>query len=226
MSNVTPDQLQPQPPVYNAAPPQVTEPANKGSKPRWYRRGWVIAVASLLLGVMIGSAGAAADPKDSPEYHAVAQRLSDVRGRLQASQSDLSSTKTELARVAGDLPAREAALKKAQAAIDNREAALDGRAASVKAAEKAVAKRERAVGLAETEIANNTIPGDGIFQVGVDMKAGTYKTSGHRGCYYAVNADANGNRIKSNNITNGPAVVSVSDGEFFETSRCADFVLQ
>lgn len=89
-------------------------------------------------------------------------------------------------------------------------------------------KREKAVGIVETEVKNNTIPGDGTYEVGKDMKAGTYKTAGPDGsqCYSSVNGDANGTDIKSNNLSAGPSTVQVSNGEFFETSGCKDWILQ
>ena len=60
------------------------------------------------------------------------------------------------------------------------------------------------------------------------MEPGFYKTSDRRGCCYAVNADANGNgnNLESDNITSGPATVTVSAGEYFETAGCADWILQ
>lgn len=50
-----------------------------------------------------------------------------------------------------------------------------------------------------------------------------YKTPGMTTCYHAVNADANGNNVMSNHITDGPATVTVSSGEYFETRGCADW---
>jgi hypothetical protein len=225
------------------------------AKPPWYKRGWVKAVALVLLGVVLGSAIAStSDPRDSAEYKALTQDVERTRTQLQSTedesassqdelsstqdelastqaelssaQDELSSTKAKLVEVVGDLPAREKAVEKAEAAAKSRQEALDQREADVRAAAEAVAEREQAVGAAETEIANNTIPGEGVFQVGVDMQAGLYRTSGAADCYYAVLADANGNNIKSNNITSGPATVTVAAGDYFETSRCADWILQ
>lgn len=226
----------------SAEPEQSREqsaPAN--TKRPWYKRGWVMAVAALVLGLIIGAAGAgSADPMDSPEYQALSQDLQDTREQLQSTEDDLqstedeletargevSSTEADLEELTGDLPAREKAVEKAQAALDKRADALDMAEADVRKAAKAVAKREQAVGNVETEIAENTIPGEGVFQVGVDMKSGSYKTTGSADCYYAVLGDPNGNNIKSNNITSGPATVTVSESEYFETSGCADWVLQ
>lgn len=68
--------------------------------------------------------------------------------------------------------------------------------------------------------------GDGTYQVGKDIKAGTYKTKGPRSsdvldsCYWARNKDASGDPgaiIANNNIT-GPGVVTVNAGEVFDVS--------
>ncbi len=60
------------------------------------------------------------------------------------------------------------------------------------------------------------------------MEPSFYKTSDSEDCCYAVNPDANGNGNGngSDNITSGPATVTVSAGEYFETAGCADWILQ
>ncbi len=181
----------------------------------------------MVTGLVIGAASAGvADPQDSAEYQTLNQKLSETQADLDDSQDELAATEKELQQVAGDVPAREKAVVDAEDALKTREKAVAKSEAGLRRAEKAVSRRERAVGIAEKQIANNTIPGDGVFEVGVDMKPGTYKTGGSGNCYYAVLADANGNNIKSNNITAGPATVSVVAGDYFETTRCADWVLQ
>lgn len=219
-----------------------------GNSTPWYKRGWVIAVAGLVLGLIIGTATAGtSDPKQSPEYKSLSadlgssrhqveendaklssteDKLSSTQDELTSTQDELASTKSRLTDVVGDLPAREKAVKKGEAALRARSADLRKAEGRLRAKSKAVARRERKVGIVEKDIAKNTIAGDGTYQVGVDMKPGLYKTSGSTDCYYAVNGDANGNDIKSNNITSGPATATVKPGEYFETSGCADWVLQ
>ena len=75
-----------------------------------------------------------------------------------------------------------------------------------------VKKPRKKVGIVETEIARNTISGEGIYQVGKDMKAGTYKTSGAEGCYYAILNSTNTSDIADNNNIDGPAFVTVNSG--------------
>lgn len=220
MSNIAPnEQFAP----YGA--PQMQAPILP--KPPWWKRTWVVAVAAGLLGIGIGGASAgSADVTTTPEYKSIAADLDQANADLDQAKDDLADTSAELEEIAGDLPAREDAVEDAEAELEQSRAKLDKREKELERAEASVAKREKAVGVIEKEIEANTIPGDGVFEVGVDMKAGAYKTSGSTDCYYAVNGDANGNDIKSNNITSGPATVTVNSGEFFETQGCADWVLQ
>ena len=184
-------------------------------------------MGALLLGMIIGGASAGtADPRDSADYKTVVQDLDQTREELDSSEDELASAEADLEDIAGDLPAREEAVAQTEIALKECEEAVAKSESEVRKASAAVARREKAVGIVEKEIANNTIPGDGVFEVGVDMKPGFYKTSGAAGCYYGVNGDANGNNIKSNNITDGPATVAVAAGEYFETQGCADWILQ
>lgn len=216
-------------------------------KPRWYRNSWIIAATALVLGVAIGSVAAASDPTASSEYKlltadlndrdaqlataqtdvdAAREELAQTKGELESARNDATSAQEQMVKLKGDLPKREAALKVERSRLNSRAAKLETREASLRDAESAVAKRERAVGIVEQEIKSNTVAGDGIYEVGTDMKPGTYKSTGNSDCYYAINNDANGNSIDSNNIVSGNAVVQVPAGKFFETTRCSDWVLQ
>ncbi|MBB5920069.1 hypothetical protein FHR81_001099 [Actinoalloteichus hoggarensis] len=76
-----------------------------------------------------------------------------------------------------------------------------------------------------------TIQG-GNYVVGTDMVAGTWRTDGPAdsvipNCYWARNSDASGElgAILANGNTEGPATVTVSDGEVFESSGCEPWSL-
>ncbi|CAM4057340.1 hypothetical protein [Janibacter anophelis] len=68
------------------------------------------------------------------------------------------------------------------------------------------------------------IPGDGTFEVGVDVEPGTYisdaPSSGS--CYWARLSSPTGtDNILDNNISRGQSIVTISTSDaFFETSRC------
>jgi hypothetical protein len=216
---------QPAPAAVNGpVPPQASPPTRK---PAWYRRTWVVAVVVGIIGITLGAATAGStDPKTTPAYQSLAEErdslaadLDSTQGDLDQTRSDLSSAQSDLETIAGDLPEREAAVKEAESAVAKREAA-------VTRAEQDVTKREKAVGIVETTIADNTISGEGMYKVGTDIKAGTYKTAGHPGCYYAVLNSTDTFDIANNNNIDGPAFVTVAAGQYLQLARCADWVWQ
>jgi flagellar biosynthesis GTPase FlhF len=71
----------------------------------------------------------------------------------------------------------------------------------------------------------NTLPGDGLFAVGADIRPGRFRTGGPSGgnpvgCYYAILNSPDTSEIATNNITKGPAIVDLSAGKYFETQSC------
>lgn len=70
--------------------------------------------------------------------------------------------------------------------------------------------------------------GPGTWEVGVDVAAGKYKTTGGAQCYWArLQAnDGSFGDIIDNGLGAGPQTVTIRDGEYFETQRCADWELQ
>jgi len=89
---------------------------------------------------------------------------------------------------------------------------------------KQLERREARIARQERIVARSQIPGDGIYVVGEDVAPGTYRSAGANGCYYAFMSDVSaGAEIVDNNLTNGPAVVTLVAGDVFETSSCADW---
>ena len=67
---------------------------------------------------------------------------------------------------------------------------------------------------------------DGTYQVGRDIPAGRYRTPGSPdGCYWAVLNSTDTSDIADNDNFNGPAVVDVSNGKFFEVSGGCEWAL-
>jgi len=71
------------------------------------------------------------------------------------------------------------------------------------------------------------IPGDGTYQVGVDVKPGTYVSKGPQdgNCYYARLSGSDGfSDIIANGNTSGQIVVTIKKTDkFFETNGCNDW---
>lgn len=203
----------------------------QGDEPRGvplYRRGWLLGAAGgLVLGLLVGVAGSGqTDVTKDPAYVKLAKSRAGDKSQAAA---QLAQTKSDLAKARaalGTLPAREAALKTAQRKLKAGQGQLHSDQAALKQSSASVAARERKVGLVEKDIANNTLSGDGLYEVGTDMKAGTYKTSGTAGCYYAILNSTNTSDIADNNNTDGPALVTLNSGKYFETAGCADWVVQ
>lgn len=202
-------------------------------KPRWYRRAWVIAPLAALIALALGyGAAASQDVRNTKEYRTVAayrdatqealeetqQSLDEARQSLDQAIGEKAQLELDKKKLEGDIPKRETAVKQAEAAVKKRER-------KVAARERAVLKREKVVGIVEKEIAANTVS-DGIYEVGVDIKAGTYRKKGGSGCYYAILNSPDTSDIATNNLTDGPAIVTLSAGQYFDTTRCGDWVLQ
>lgn len=63
---------------------------------------------------------------------------------------------------------------------------------------------------------------DGTYEVGIDIVAGKYKTSGSDSCYWSrLRAnDGSTDDIIDNELGAGPKIVTVKAGEYFETQDC------
>ena len=121
--------------------------------------------------------------------------------------------------------AEEQAKKKAEDDLSEAQAALDERSAELEAREADLIAREEAVGIREKEIEENSF-GDGIFQVGVDIQPGRYRTEGTpSGCYWARLASRDD--IIDNNFGDGQQIVDIlASDTFFESSSCGRWILQ
>ena len=82
----------------------------------------------------------------------------------------------------------------------------DKRDKAVAAAKETIDKYDSVI----NRIERDTIDGSsGIYIVGEDISAGTYRADASVGCYYQVSADINGDDIITNGNVDGPVVVQV-----------------
>ena len=204
--------------------------------------GWplgVVIVVGLLVafGIGSGSSDARADDAEADAVDAVrrAELAVDARERAQDDVAAAGETITELedevARLEGrvermrgeieqaDVDARakvEAELAEQQAALDARSAELDQRSSGLDA-------RDAAISQTEQRIEQNSF-GNGVWEVGVDIQPGKYKTAGTTDCYWSK-LTASGDII-DNDIVDGPSTVIIEGSVFtFTSSDCGTWTL-
>lgn len=207
------------PPAAQHASPAAMTPTPSTPGGPFYTRKWFVGVAAAVVGLGIGAASAGTtDPKSSDEYKALSSRFEETKSDLSGTKSDLAESQKVAAQI-NEVADREAALttREEDAAAAEKQVKVDA---------AAVLKREKAVGIAEDDIESNTISGDGMYEVGEDIKAGTYKTKGSSGCYYAVLNSTDNFDIATNGNIDGTGAATVRDGQYFSVSRCADWVRQ
>jgi len=193
-------------------PPGQPPPQGAPRKPKraWWKARWVPLVGVGVVALAIGNAtgGGAAPP---------------------APPAPAAKTVTVSAPVLPAVTSVKPASAEEQAAIDAKNTQADQRSTALDQRESAVAAREKAVGTTEATIAANTIPGDGTFLVGKDVKPGTYRTTGPKSgssCYWQRSGDASGTNIIANDNIAGPTVVDIKSSDVaFKTSRCAAWTL-
>jgi hypothetical protein len=220
----------------------MTTTSPQGTHPRFYQRTWVIITATafvaLVFGTVIGIRGA--DATGDPKYKAQTENLTAAKSELAFAKASLGDAQESLAEtedraadledrlkaVEGHLDERKAALRKREADLKKTVLALRDRKALLKEAKADLLEREEAVTAAEALIEDTTVPGDGTFQVGVDIERGLYSSAGKQGCHYAVTGDADRTDVLINKQTAGPATVSLRADTWFVTRGCAEWTRQ
>lgn len=190
------------------------------------RKRWGLVLSSVLvIGALVGGVFWGMniiDPKESEEYLALSESQSAVAAELDTLKADYDELENGIA-------GREDAVEERGAALDERAANLDTRDQELQEAEDKVVAREKAVGKIEVEQLENSVD-SGVWTVGSDIKAGTYRTKESVGsdCYWAVlQTGTNGSDIIDNGIPGGGRpTVTVKKGQDFESQRCGTWVKQ
>lgn len=163
----------------------------------WIRKRWVQLLAAGIVGLIIGSASGGGGPTKA-DLDAANKRASDFQAQVITAQQEASTAKTSA------------------------EAALTEERAKIAASQKALDAREAKIGGAESAAKANTFDGDGVYIVGQDVQAGTYKSAGGQTCYW-VRKNKNGDII-DNHLGSGPTVVVIRTTDFsIEVSGCEPF---
>lgn len=154
---------------------------------------WALILIALVA-IGIGGAGAQSSPEDTSQ-DTLALEARAVEAENEATRA-VSEARAELEK---EYAEREASIKAQSATLDQREAAIK----AVEVAKKA-----------------NVIEGDGIYEVGVDIQPGTWKTQGSgQSCYWQTSSK--GGDILANGNVDGPAVVVIPASAFsFTSTRC------
>lgn len=192
-------------------------------------RRWLVptavGVVALLVGLGIGAVGAQSSLKEKDdELATVTAERDDYRSQVEDREAQKEADQAAAQRIQAEKDEADRKAAADKAAADK--AAADKAAADQAAAEKAAADQAAAAAAAEAQ--KDTIPGSGIFEIGNDKNPGTYKTSGPAGrsCYYAVLSSPNGSGVDNiidNNIVDGPAIVTLQAGQYFESNGCSDW---
>ncbi|KJL37091.1 hypothetical protein RR49_01203 [Microbacterium ginsengisoli] len=175
-------------------------------------KAWVPALAILGAIVVVAAIGVPTILRIQDQARSV-ELLST---QLANTESDLSIAKAEAKNLGDSLAA-------ARNSAAQKDADIAAREADLKAREDAVSQREAAVSATEQKIAENSFSG-GVYVVGTDVAAGTYRTgqidSGL--CYYAWKAGTDSDsRILDNNVVQeGAATATLREGQVFESSGC------
>lgn len=113
----------------------------------------------------------------------------------------------------------------AEAALANSQAALDAEQSRLETLKAELAARESKISTAEKVAAENTIPGEGVFLVGTDIKPGTYRGNVDGGqCYFARLGSADTSDILDNGNFTGPVVVTIKRSDkAFQTTGCGEW---
>lgn len=178
--------------------------------------GSVVGVA-VVVAVIAAGAGAGVTKAMTPTVTAT----ESVEVTLPPDTSEVEAVRDELAGSEASNEALESRRAEAEQALEETRQRLE--AAQDKAREQQRTRRKAAKKREASSI------GSGQFEVGKDVKAGTYKTSGPdgdnlSGCYYEwKNSTEAGADIVDNNIVDGPATVTLRDGQFFSNDGCSPF---
>ncbi|HKU10080.1 MAG TPA: hypothetical protein VJQ61_02470 [Sinomonas sp.] len=174
-------------------------------------------LGALVVGGLIGAAITAAvqpDPTTTTPYVALKGANSSQSAAIASDSASISA-----------LQSQKSGLQSQVDAAASQSAAVAAAQASVQAQESAVAQREQAVQSAQAVIVQNQLTA-GEYVVGKDAKAGVYHTAGPvgsngAGCFYEwrTGTDANASII-DNNISQGAATATLTDGQVFRTDGC------
>ncbi len=184
----------------------------------------VAAVAGAVVATTLGDLDA-----ERTEVDLAMEQARDLRRDARALEGELEeqeAARTRAEQAAGRAEdERDEALETAETAeadaLAAAEEAMAPRVAELDQREGEVAAREAAVTQTEVERDQNSF-GNGVWEVGVDIQPGKYKTAGSDSCYWSKNT-ASGDII-DNDLPSGPSTVVIEASVFtFSSQRCGEW---
>lgn len=211
-------------PTTQAAVPQGPGPEKAPGGP-WWKNWWVGIPIAFLLGTCVGGVASSGEGQVAAAEDE-AQRAQAEIARL---QEDVAEAQAALEQASTDVEAAEAAAADAESSaaaeaeerIADVQAKIDRAQDALKERERDLDKRQAAV-RQEEAAANKSSFSDGVYEVGVDVVAGTYKAGGGSNCYWA-RLEAGSQDILDNHIGGGQVVATLNEGELFESSGCGEW---
>lgn len=248
MGNNTPTNLASQP----GSPSPQTNPVRSQRKKRWYLRWYMFVVYFFVFIIVIGTVSAPSSPNQVRPVQKNTESGGDTKVEVSNTEnapaaSVVSEPKTNFAdgiHVVGTeiQPGTYRTRKASSGCYYSRLSGFGGSLSEVISNENTDApavvtidptdagfKSSRCGSWTQDLSAittDKTTFGDGIFIVNTDIEPGTYKNSGHEGCYYSRLSGFSGklDNIISNENTDSAAVVTIAaTDKGFKSSRCGDW---
>lgn len=233
----------PRPPPESQRDDVEARPSTLGRIPAGLRTGgWPFAAllaVALLLAVAVGGASGSSRADDAEAEAAAAVRKADaattdrdqLRDELDSAESTIGDLEGEVADLEGRVEGMQTKVEdaegkaraKAERELAEQQAALDARSAELDQRSAGLDAREADITQTEQRIEQNSF-GNGVWEVGVDIQPGKYKTAGGIDCYWKKSSQSGD--IIANDIVSGPVTVIVEPAVFtFESNDCGTWTL-
>lgn len=177
------------------------------------------SLLALLIGIGIGAAGTQSEVDDlSSENDSLQADLDDAEAEAEEARQDAADAEAENA----PLRAKVAQVEDQKADLAKQQDQLDSQADDLASQAEDLDSREADLSSAEQTLESSTIP-DGIWELGRDYEAGTYRAPGGGGCYWALLGSADTQDIINNGGFGENQTITI-DSPYFESQDCGEWV--
>ncbi len=182
------------PEVEDTAPDVADVTPTAARKTRPWRLVGTVAAALLLIGAGVAGGLIARNAVDHEKQRTVAaeRRAASLERESAAKDATIDDQRDQIA----GYEVQQEQLRQREEELDRRQRALES-----------------------PQGPNATSFGDGLYQAGVAIQPGEYRTDGTDACYWAKLSSGDTNRIIENGLVAGPQTVTV-DSPYFESENC------